>query len=157
MQRLNLPTYSINIKSAEHGDIVFDPCRSKWVSLTPEEWVRQNLLMYLTKDLHYPAGLMATEMTLRINQLTRRVDIAVFNRNGQAVLLAECKAPDVPLSQEVFNQVAHYNWNLKVPYLLISNGIKHYCARIDEHTGKYSFMDNIPDYSLLLSQSDTNS
>lgn len=136
--------------------MVFDPCRTKWVSLSPEEWVRQNLLQYLIKDLKYPAGLVATEMTLQINKLTRRADIVVFNRSGTAVLLAECKAPDVPLSQDVFDQVARYNRNLKVPYLLISNGIRHYCARIDEKAGKYSFIDSIPDYSLLESQSDIN-
>jgi hypothetical protein len=157
VQRLNLPTYSINIKSFPEGEMIFDPCRNKWVSLTPEEWVRQNLLRYMLDDLQYPAGLVATEMTLRINEQTRRVDIVVFNRQGKAVLLAECKAPEINLTQKVFDQVSRYNWNLQVPYLVISNGLKHYCAKIDRENNKYQFLDIIPDYTFLESHSERSS
>jgi hypothetical protein len=149
MQRLNLPTYSFNIKSQDGGDQIFDTCRKKWVALTPEEWVRQHLLGYFVKELQYPVSLVATEMSIETHGLKRRCDIVVFNRKALPVLIAECKAPAVPLTQKVFDQVARYNYNLKVPYLLISNGLEHYCARIDSDTNEVKLLDQFPDYSTL--------
>jgi len=153
MQRLNLPTYSFNIKSLDKGEQIFDICRKKWVALTPEEWVRQHLLHYFTMELNYPAGLVAIELSIRINGLNRRCDMVVFNRKGVPVMIAECKAPEVKLDQKVFNQVARYNLDFQVPYLLISNGIKHYCALLDQASTAYDFLDNFPDYSALDSHS----
>jgi len=153
MQRLNLPTYSFNIKSLDKGEQIFDICRKKWVALTPEEWVRQHLLHYFTTELNYPAGLVAVELSIRINGLNRRCDIVIFNRKGVPVMIAECKAPEVKLDQKVFNQVARYNLDFQVPYLLISNGMKHYCALLDQSRRAYGFLDNFPDYSALDSHS----
>ncbi len=153
MQRLNLPTYSFNIKSLDKGEQIFDICRNKWVALTPEEWVRQNLLHYFTTDLHYPTGLVAIELSIRINGLNRRCDMVVFNRRGAPVMIVECKASDVKLEQKTFDQVARYNINFQVPYLLISNGIKHFCAVLDQSNRKYRFLESFPDYSTLDSHS----
>lgn len=153
MQRLNLPTYSFNIKSPEKGPLIFDESRKKWVALTPEEWVRQHLLNYFIRDLGYPIGLVAVEMAIRINGLNRRCDLVVFNRRGEAVLIAECKAPEVKLEQKVFDQVARYNLDFQVPYLLISNGLQHYCAELDVKNKAYRYLDRFPDYSLLDSHS----
>ncbi len=152
MQRLNLPTYSFNIKSLDQGDQIFDVSRKKWVALTPEEWVRQNLLHYMTSVLDYPVGLVAIEMSIRINGLNRRCDMVVFNRRGIPVMLVECKAPDVKLDQKVFNQVAHYNWNFQVPFLFISNGLKHLCASLNKDKAAYLFLEELPNYSALNSQ-----
>lgn len=149
MQRLNLPTYSFNIKSDVKGEQIFDKCRNKWVALTPEEWVRQHLLQYFITELNYPVSLVATEMSIQIHGLKRRCDIVVFNRKAMPVLIAECKAPIIPLNQKVFDQVARYNWDMKVPYLLISNGLKHYCAKIDTENNKVELLDKFPDYSVL--------
>ncbi|MEA1878298.1 MAG: type I restriction enzyme HsdR N-terminal domain-containing protein [Bacteroidota bacterium] len=153
MQRLNLPTYSFNIKSLDKGKQIFDICRKKWVALTPEEWVRQHLLHYFTTELNYPAGLVAIELSIRINGLDRRCDMVVFNRRGIPVMIVECKAPDVKLEQIVFDQVARYNLDLQVSYLLISNGKKHFCALLDQSGKNYRFLDNFPDYSTLDSHS----
>lgn len=153
MERLNLPTYSFNIKSLDKGKQIFDICRKKWVALTPEEWVRQHLLHYFTNELHYPAGLVAIELSIKINRLHRRCDMIVYNRRGKPVLIAECKAPEIKLNQKVFNQVSRYNLDLKVPYLLVSNGIKHYCALLDQESGSYQFLEKFPDYIALDSHS----
>ncbi len=152
MQALNLPTYSFNIKSLPTGDLILDPCRKKWVTLTPEEWVRQHLVQYLVQDRAYPEGLISTELSLRINGLTRRTDVVVFDRRGYAIMLIECKAPKINLTQKVFDQVARYNWNMKVPYLVISNGLKHFCAQINQTEGSYNFLDEIPVYEQLEDQ-----
>ncbi len=157
MQALNLPTYSFNIKSVDGAQVIFDPCRQKWVALTPEEWVRQHLVQYLIQDRNYPASLVSTEMALRINQLSRRCDIVAYDRAGEPRILVECKAPSVKLNQQVFNQVAQYNWNLRVPYLLISNGLIHYCARLNHDAQSFHFTSEIPDYDTLSAKADLNS
>lgn len=152
MQRLNLPTYSFNIKSLDKGRQIFDICRKKWVAFTPEEWVRQHLLHYFTTELNYPVGLVAIELAVRINKLNRRCDMVVYNRKGLPVMIVECKAPEVKLDQKVFNQVSGYNLDLQVRYLLVSNGIIHFCARLNQAGGSYTFLQKFPDYSILDSQ-----
>lgn len=153
MKRLNLPTYSFNIKSEQGGQQIFDESRKKWVALTPEEWVRQHLISYLVHALGYPVSLIATEMSIRINGQPRRCDIVIYNRAAEPVMIVECKSPDVPLSQAVFDQAARYNWHMQVSYLLITNGLKHYCARIDRERRVFSLLDHIPNYEELLSHS----
>lgn len=131
--------------------MIFDPCRSKWVALTPEEWVRQHIIRYLSDELGYPKGLIATEMAITLNSRLRRCDIVVHNRNGSPALIVECKAPSVGLSQASFDQVNQYNWALGVPFLIVSNGMKHYCLESKE--GNFIFRENIPDFDYLDSQS----
>ncbi len=151
MKRLNLPTYSFNIKSENDSRVIFDPCRSKFVSLTPEEWVRQNIIKYLSEELGYPLGLIATEMTIKLSSRIRRCDIVVHNRNGLPVLIVECKAPEVNLSQASFDQVNRYNWALGVPFLIITNGLVHFCLERQEDS--FVFRKSFPDFNHLESQS----
>ena len=151
MKRLNLPTYSFNIKSENEHRLIFDPCRSKWVALTPEEWVRQNLVRYLNEELDYPLGLIGTEVAIALNSRLRRCDIVVHNRDGAPVLIIECKAPGVKLSQASFDQVNRYNWALGVPFLIISNGMQHFC--LERKDNIFVFRSSFPHYDLLDSQS----
>lgn len=150
MQRLNLPTYSFNIKSGENQELIFDIYRKRWVPLTPEEWVRQNFARYLCESLGYPESLMLLEQTITHNSLTRRCDIVVYDRSGHPVLLVECKAPEVALTQKAFDQIARYNMVLDVGYLLITNGLVHYSIRIDPVLGTHAFLSEIPSYQSML-------
>jgi hypothetical protein len=146
MQKLNLPSYPFRIKSSEQISQIFDAVRKKYVALTPEEWVRQHIIRYLTEELHYPASLVAVEMNLTLNGLRKRCDIVAYDTNGFPLLIVECKAPSVRLTQKTFEQVARYNMVLKVRYLMISNGIETYCCEINFEEQTYRFMENLPTY-----------
>ena len=151
MKPLNLPTYSFNIKSDNDSRMIFDPCRLKWVALTPEEWVRQHIVKYLSEDLKYPIGLIATEMSIKLSSRTRRCDIVVHNRKGKAALIVECKAPEISLNQDAFDQANRYNWALGVPFLVITNGMKHFCLERIENS--FVFLNSFPYYERVDSQS----
>ncbi|MEO5584277.1 MAG: type I restriction enzyme HsdR N-terminal domain-containing protein [Flavobacteriales bacterium] len=131
------------------GDRVFDPVRRLWVALTPEEWVRQHVLNYLIHELGCPVSLIAVEQKLVMNKLTKRADVVVHDRQGRAVLLVECKAPEVKVDQSTFEQVARYNTVFKVPYLLVSNGLVHYCCRVVRESEKIEFLTKVPAYEEL--------
>jgi len=146
MKQLNLPEYSFKIKSKEQKNYIFDSIRKKFVLLTPEEWVRQNFVRYLIQEKGYSSQLIAIEMTLEYNRLSYRADVVVYNRNMEPALIVECKAPEVRLSQEHFDQIARYNMQLRVEYLLVTNGINHYCCQIDFEEGKYAFLKDIPQF-----------
>lgn len=118
--------------------------------IAPEEIVRQHLIHYLIESKGYPKNLISVEMSLIYNQMQKRCDIVVFNKNAEPLLIIECKAPSIPLSQKVFDQVALYNLNLKVPYLIISNGEDCYCSKIDLITRQFIFLHEIPEYSTLV-------
>jgi len=149
MEGLNLPTYSFNIKLIEGLKYIFDEIRKKFVRLTPEEWVRQNFIKFLNEEKKYPKSLIGIEIQIDLNQTVKRCDIVVYNRNAEPVLIVECKASDVKLNQSAFDQVARYNMKLKVNYLIVTNGMKYYCCHIDYKNSSYSFLQDIPDYSLL--------
>ena len=127
MKRLNLPTYSFNIKLIEQRKYIFDFIRKKFVILTPEEWVRQNFLRYLVEEKKYPASLIFVEKEFKLNNLSKRSDAVVYDRMGRPVLIMEFKAPEVKIDQKVFDQIARYNLKLQVKYLIVSNGVGHYC------------------------------
>ncbi len=148
--QLNLPAYEVKIRKNEgKGDDIFDTFRRKYVRLTPEEWVRQHFLHFLCSEKHYPASLMSVEKSLMINGMPRRFDAVVYKNNGTPLLLIEFKAPEIKLSQTVFDQVARYNLALQADYLIISNGILHYCCKMDYEKQRYYFLKNIPDYTDL--------
>ncbi len=153
MQPLNLPTYSFNLKSTGGSDLIFDEFRNRWVAFTPEEWVRQNVARYLVEALGYPSSLMLLEQKIRMNGMVRRCDIVIYSRSGTPVLLVECKAPDVPVNQKVFDQVARYNLVLGVKYLLVTNGLVHYCIESEPGSQKYNYLPDIPLYSAIADQS----
>jgi type I site-specific restriction endonuclease len=146
---LNLPQYTFRIKEKLGKKLIFDGFRRRWVALTPEEWVRQNFARYLTEEKHFPASLVAIERSLRINQRDFRTDIVLFSKSGNPLVVVECKAPEVKISQQVFDQIARYNLDLRVSYLIITNGLAHYCCRFDQSQLSYTFLPEIPDYTAI--------
>lgn len=149
MQLLNLPSYDLKTHEEDGKKYIFDPFRSKYLVLTPEENVRQHFARYLVEELSYPASLMMSEYSLTLNKMNKRCDLIVFDRAGKPLVLVECKAPEVKISQAVFDQVARYNLVFKVSYLMVSNGLKHYCCKIDFDSGKIDFLKTMPSYGEL--------
>lgn len=144
--RLNLPPFVHKVQKSEGKSAIFDIIRKKYVALTPEEWVRQHLVHYMIDHLGYPRSLVRVESGLRVNQLDKRTDVVVYDRNASPLLVAECKSFKVALSDDVFQQSAIYNSRLHAPYLLISNGLEHYCCRLDHEDASYKFLDAVPTY-----------
>jgi hypothetical protein len=144
MQRLNLPEYSFKTKMVDGKTQIFDAFRKKYVVLTPEEWVRQNFLQYLVTEKKYPASRIALEYPLQYNTLSKRGDIVIFSRSGQPEIIIECKAPSVKVSQDTFDQAARYNFVLKLRYLVVTNGLQHYCCEMDYEKGTYVFLPDLP-------------
>jgi len=150
MEKLNLPTYSFNIKLIEQRKYIFDFIRKKFVILTPEEWVRQNFLKYLVDEKNYPASLIAVEKEFKLNKLSKRSDAIVYNKSGNPILIVECKAASVNIDQKVFDQIARYNMKLNVEFLVVTNGLEHYCCKINYKTQKYAFLKDIPEFGVVV-------
>jgi hypothetical protein len=150
LKELNLPVYSFTIKGKEGSGMILDTLRKKYVRLTPEEWVRQNFIRYLIHEGKYPPGLIGVEVAFNLNNMKRRADILVHNRKGEPVMIIECKAPEVKIDDDIFDQIVSYNMKLKVPYLVVTNGIQHYACKIDHLHKKYDFLLVIPLYEDLL-------
>jgi len=145
MENLNLPEHPLKTRLAESGKTeVFDEFRKKYVVLTPEEWVRQQFLWYLVEVKNYPASLIAVEKGLTFNHMQKRFDAVVHNNFGLPVILLEFKSADVKLEQKVFDQIAIYNFQLRVKYLIISNGLQHYCCMMNYENRHYQFLQEIP-------------
>ena len=149
MQKLNLPQYSIKLKEEKGTKYIFDPIRKKYLVLQPEEWVRQNFIQFLINEKGFPASLISIEKGLRLNELQKRADIVIYDNHGQPLVLVECKAPKVKINQEVFEQVARYNVVFKVPYLVVTNGLEHYCAKVDLKEHQVDFLKELPHYTAL--------
>lgn len=112
--------------------VVFDPLRRQWVSLTPEEQVRQKMLHYLVETRKLPAGLVAVEYSIKVNNLPKRADIVVFNNPGEPQMIVECKAETVPITEKVLDQAIRYYSGLKVQYLTLTNGKTMFCYKVEE-------------------------
>jgi hypothetical protein len=125
---------------------IFDSIRKKYVVLTPEEWVRQHFVNYLVNHLHYPKSLIKLEGGLKYNTLSKRSDIVVYDRKGNPFMLVECKSKDVKLNQKVVNQISIYNLKIGAPYQVITNGLIHYCYRINELSKECVFLNSLPEY-----------
>ena len=147
MRRFNLPSYNIKIIEKDGKKYVYDALRRKEVALTPEEWVRQHFINYLVSMKSFPPERMANEVTIRLNGLSKRCDTVVYDDYMNPLLIAEYKAPDIPVSTTVFEQIVRYNYRLKVPYLIVSNGITHYCCHIDYRQMTYNFLRKIPTFT----------
>jgi hypothetical protein len=143
---LSLPIYKLKMKSDGEKTYIFDVVRKKYLLLTNEEWVRQNFIHYLNKEKKYPLGLMGVEQMVKYNSLKTRADIVMYNTEGKANIIVECKAPDVKITQDTFNQIAKYNSQLKVKYLLVTNGMNHYCCKMDYESNRITFLEEIPSY-----------
>lgn len=150
MLQLNLPSAALKITRKENRDYIFDTLRKKYVALTPEEWVRQNFVHFLIRYKNYPVGLLANEVQISLNSTRKRCDTVLYNRNLTARMIIEYKDPSVNITQEVFNQITRYNIVLKVDYLIVTNGINHYCCKVDYRNNSYSFLRDIPEYSELI-------
>lgn len=146
MEKLNLPEYSFRIKEEDGKQVIFDSIRKKFVALTPEEWVRQNFIQYLKTEKKYPESLMAVEKQIVVNHNPRRFDLLIYLRNGQPLLIAEFKAPDVKISQETFDQVVRYNMALRVERVVVSNGLQHFACEVDYKNNTYSYLHEIPEF-----------
>ncbi len=146
LPKLNLPNTKLKIKLVEETTQVFDEVRKKYFKLTPEEWVRQNFIHYLNKEKNYPFGLMGVEKMVKYNSLKTRADIVIYNLEGKPNVIVECKAPEVKITQDTFNQIAKYNSQLKVKYLIVTNGMKHFCCQMDYENNKITFLEDVPAY-----------
>ncbi len=150
---LNLPECPLNVKKNGNRLVVFDCLRKRFVALTPEEWVRQHFVHYLIETKQFPAALMANEVSLTQNGIKRRCDTLVADRQGHPLVIVEYKAPEIEITQQVFDQIVRYNMVLRARYLMVSNGMTHYCCQIDYVNNSYSFLNEIPCYSQLIEES----
>lgn len=149
MQALNLPPYNISVRQRGGRNEIFDVIRRKYVALTPEEWVRQHFVHYLTEHKNYPLSLLANEIQLHIGTKTVRADSVLYDHQGKPKMIVEYKAPKIPLTQKVFDQISVYNLLLHVDYLVVSNGLQTYACKMDYDHQKYLFLKEIPDYEKL--------
>ena len=150
MQKLNLPEYSFKFKNQEGKPFIFDSFRKKYVRLTPEEWVRQNFVQFLVTEKNYSPALIAVEAGVNVNNNPQRADLIVFDRSANPVLVAEFKAPEVKITQQTFDQIVRYNMQLKVKFLIVSNGLQHYCCSIDYAGNSYAFLPEIPTFENVI-------
>jgi hypothetical protein len=149
MFELNLPAYEFKIRSFSGRQQIFDDLRRKFVALTPEEWVRQCFTRFLIMEKGFPSGRIVHEAGLQINGKRRRCDAVVYDDWLKPLVLIEYKSPDVTISQQVFNQIASYNYVFRVRYLIVSNGLSHYCCRMDSSNGTFDYLHDIPHFSEL--------
>ena len=146
MQQLNFPSYSFRFKNSENKVSIFDAIRKKFIILTPEEWVRQHVVQFLMTEKNYPQSLLNVEKVLQVNGLRKRYDIVVYNSDGTIHILIECKAPEVTISQNTFDQIAQYNMTLQSNFLMVTNGMNHYFCQMDFENEKYQFLSELPNY-----------
>ena len=144
---LNLPPYPFRLKEAHNRVYIFDELRKKYLVVTPEEWVRQHWIQYLINQKGYPKNLIQSEGGLKMNELQKRTDLVIFNRDRERILIAEFKAPHIKITQDVFDQIARYNFIHRVPLLLVSNGLTHFYCKINFAAGNYQFLEDIPAYA----------
>lgn len=150
MENLNLPPFDVKVDFTGRFPRVYDTLRQKLVALTPEEWVRQHFVNFLIAHLGYPRSLMANEIGIELNNTRRRCDTVVFDREGAPLVIVEYKAPEVTITQEVFDQVVRYNMVLQARYLMVSNGLCHYCVKVDYKEKKVEFLAEIPPYGEMV-------
>ena len=150
MTILNLPSINVRTKLQGGRVLIFDGIRKKYVALTREEWVRQHLIHYLITEKGYPATLLSVETPLKYARMDKRSDLLVNDRNGQPLMLAECKAPEVTITQHVFEQIAIYNLSIQAPYLMVTNGLQHFCLSAATDSSPACFLNEVPVYEELL-------
>lgn len=149
MLALNLPEYPIKVKEEAGKKVVFDEIRRQYVALTPEEWVRQHFVHFLIEHKGYSKSLMGNEVMVNLNNQKKRCDTVVYNNRLEPLMIIEYKAPDVKITQAVFNQISKYNMVLRVKYLIVSNGLQHFCCELNYETLNYQFIKEIPLFSKL--------
>lgn len=150
MIRLNLPTFEIKLSGTREHPKILDALRHRFVALTPEEWVRQHFIHYLIEHLGYPAALLANEVKLKIGQKELRADSVLYDRQLKPQMIIEYKAPSITITQRVFDQIMMYNMQLHAPWLIVSNGLTHYCYKWSSIDKKYLQYSHIPEYEEIL-------
>lgn len=151
MVKLNLPEFNLRLSKDADGTVrIYDSLRSKWIVLTPEEWVRQNFVEYLVGYRGFPRGRMGNEVSLRLNNTLRRCDTIVFDSGRNPFVVIEYKAPEIEITQEVFSQILRYNSVFRAPFLIVSNGMRHFCCRATFNPLSCSFLKEIPQWNDLL-------
>jgi len=120
------------------------------VRLTPEEWVRQNFVQFLIMEKNYSVSLITVEGGVKVNNNPQRADLVIYNRSGNPLVVAEFKAPEVKINQQTFDQIVRYNMQLKVPFLIVSNGLQHFCCKINYDDNSYAFLPEIPEFSGII-------
>ena len=149
MNELHLPPFDVKVRGKKEKPEIFDFLRKRYVALTPEEWVRQHFVHWLVEGKGYPKGLVGNEVALACGEKKLRCDSIVYNKEGSPLMIIEYKAPTVSLTQRVFHQISAYNLLLHVDYLVVSNGLQHYCCRMDYEAQTFHFLQEIPDYDKL--------
>lgn len=149
MLKLNLPTFDYKINRTRDGLQIYDRLRSKFVALTPEEWVRQHFVEFIITHKGFPQSLIANEIGITLNNTRRRCDTVVYDNTASPLVIIEYKAPSVEITQATFDQIVRYNMVLQAKYLIVSNGLNHYCCSIDYTNQTYQFLKEIPSYSEL--------
>ena len=147
---LNLPSFSFNIRTEQGKEQIYDMLRKRFVALIPEEWVRQNFVRYLVEYKGYPPALMANEIQINLNEMVRRCDSVVFDKQLIPKVILEYKRPAAEITNAVFAQISRYNMVMKVDYLIISNGLQHFCCKMNYDTNTCDFLSEIPDYCSIL-------
>ncbi len=143
MLKLNFPDFEFKLKSIDSKTFIFDFIRKNYYLLTPEEWVRQHVLHFLVYK-KITKSHIAVEKQIKINNLVKRFDILVYDRDGQPLILIECKSPSVKIDQSVFDQIAIYNLKIKSKFLMISNGLDHLYFKIDQVNKTHNFVKHFP-------------
>lgn len=149
MTTLNLPPYDVKLRGTREKPEIFDFLRRRYVALTPEEWVRQHFVHFLIDHKGYPKGLLGNEIELKIGEKRLRCDSILYNNVLAPRMIMEYKAPSVAITQKVFNQISTYNLLLHVDYLVVSNGLQHFCCRMDYERNQYEYLQDIPLYTEL--------
>ena len=146
MMELNLPVTELRIEKQNGKAFVFDRLRKQFVRLTPEEYVRQQFVSFLIEHKGYPSGRIANEIGIVLGNVRKRCDTVVYDNYLQPLMIIEYKSPSIAISQKTFDQIARYNFTLQVPWLIVSNGIQHFCCRTDNEKKEYVFVNKIPEY-----------
>ena len=142
---LSFPQAELKLSRKEGQVYVWCIIRKKSLVLTPEEWVRQHLIHFLIQEKQIPIGLIAAEMAIEINQLSRRCDVVIFGKDGKPKLIVECKAPEINLTEKTFNQIAQYNASLNVDLLMVTNGLQHIVCQIDRENSQLNYLEELPE------------
>ena len=142
---LNLPPAPLKTRQEGERTMVFDPLRKRYVALTPEEWVRQHFVHFLIMVKGYPASRIGNEISLKVGDMKKRCDTVVYDTQAKPLMIVEYKAPSVQITLKVFDQVWRYNLPLRVPYIIISNGLQHFCCKVDYENNKTEFLPEIPE------------
>ena len=146
MVKLQFPSYSFKTKTEDDIPYIWDAIRQKYIIITPEEWVRQHAVQFLIQEKKYPALWMAIEKQFTINAQHKRADIVVYNKSLHPHIIVECKAPNIRISQDTFDQIARYNLSLDAKYLMITNGLQHFYCQMDFEKETYIFLEELPEY-----------